>query len=76
MRIFVNEKVVSVTEGSTVMSAVTQHDSDLGQAVSSARGYVTDGVGREVDPHTRVKAGDILRVVLSARRPPPDGTPA
>jgi hypothetical protein len=43
-------------------------DPDLAAAVSDGRAYVTDGVGRPIEPTSSVEPGAILRVVVSARR--------
>jgi len=76
IRVFINEQTVSVPDGSDVKSAVTTFDESLGDAVSTGRAYVTDGVGRRVEHGSAVQTGDILRVVISARRFAADGTSA
>jgi adenosine deaminase len=68
LRVFVNQAPVSVPAGSTVLEAVAAGDPALARALGEGRAYVTDGVGREVDPSSPVAAGTILRVVRSARR--------
>lgn len=68
IRVFVDERPVEVQPGCTVRDAVAAHDAALGEALDDAGTYVTDGVGRKVDPDTELVAGSILRVVRSARR--------
>ena len=70
VRIFVNERPVVVVGGSIVRDAVAIYDAELATAVENGSAYVTDGVGRRLDPTARVALGDILRVVGGgARRP-------
>ncbi len=68
VRIFVDERPHAVPAGATVMEAVVGEDADLAAALRDGRAYVTDGVGRPIDPGTTVFPGAILRVVRSARR--------
>ena len=68
IRVFVDERPVEVESGSTVRDAVHAHDVALAQALEEAGTYVTDGVGRTVEPDSELVAGSILRVVRSARR--------
>lgn len=72
VRIFINERPSSVVAGATVGDAVRGLDPDLGAAVLEGAAYLTDGVGRRIDPATSVVAGAIIRVVRSARRPDPN----
>jgi hypothetical protein len=65
--VFVNERPVEVTAGSTVLDAVRAFDAGLAAALNDAGTYVTDGVGRRIDPAGALTAGSILRVVVSAR---------
>ncbi len=67
VRTFINERAVAVPAGATVADAVARHDRTLTRALADGTAYVTDGVGRRVDPATRVVAGAIFRVVRSAR---------
>jgi len=68
IRIFVNEAAVVVMPGATIREAVMAFDPDLAGALREGRAYVTDGVGRPVEPSGSVEPGAIFRVVLSARR--------
>lgn len=67
--VFVNERPVEVAAGSTVLDAVRAFDADLAATVSGTGTYVTDGVGRRIDPGSALSRGSILRVVVSARDP-------
>jgi hypothetical protein len=71
VRVFVNEKAVLVVPGATIRDAVMALDPDLAGAIRDGRAYVTDGVGRPVDPSGSVEPGAIFRVVVSARREGP-----
>ena len=71
--VFVNERPVEVATGSTVLDAVRAFDAELAAAVNGSGTYVTDGVGRRVDPTGSLSSGSILRVVVSARSPSDDG---
>jgi hypothetical protein len=70
LRVFVNERAITVGLGTTVRDAVAECDAALADALPSGVAYVTDGVGRPIDPESLVEAGAILRVVRSARRTP------
>jgi hypothetical protein len=71
--VFVNERPVQVADGSTVLDAVRAFDADLAAAVNGTGTYVTDGVGRRIDPGNALTGGSILRVVVSARTASDDG---
>lgn len=72
LRVFVNEKPVDVKRGATVWDAVHEMDRGLAALIESGGAYVTDGVGRTVDAADPVReAGEVYRVVVSARRGPP-----
>ncbi len=72
LRVFVNEKPVSVARGATVGDAVEALDRGLAGLLATDAAYVTDGVGRPVDVGDAVaEAGAIFRVVVTARRGPP-----
>lgn len=68
VRIFLNERPSSVVAGTTVHDAIRALAPDLAAALLDGTAYVTDGVGRGIDPATSVVAGAIIRVVRSARR--------
>lgn len=72
MRVFVNDRPVSVARGATVRDAVAALDRELAELLGTGAAYATDGVGRPVDGGDAVgEGGAILRVVVSARRGPP-----
>src|SRR5213080_659718 len=72
IRVFVNERPVSVAPGARVRDAVDQLDHDLAELVGRGAAYVTDGVGRPVDAGDPVgEGGAIFRVVVTARQGPP-----
>jgi len=66
--IFINEQSVSVSPGVPVRTAVEAFDRELAAALTAGTAYITDGVGRTIAPDRSVAVGDILRVVVSARR--------
>src|SRR5437016_129270 len=72
LRVFVNEKPVTVARGATVRDAVAALDGDLAGLLASGAAYATDGVGRPVDASDPVgEGGAIFRVVVTARQGPP-----
>jgi hypothetical protein len=73
VRVFVNERVVIVVPGATIREAVMTFDPALASALREGRAYVTDGVGRPVEPSGSVEPGAILRVVISSRGGPQVG---
>ncbi|NIM48493.1 MAG: hypothetical protein GTN62_02315 [Gemmatimonadales bacterium] len=66
--VFVNERPTPVPPGSTIRDAVAEFDPELGAAVADESAYVTDGVGRRVNPAGSVAPGTIIRVVRGAGR--------
>ena len=72
LRVFVNEHPVEVARGAAVRDAVARHDRALADLLVGDAAYVTDGVGRRLDPADPVgEAGAVFRVVVTARRGPP-----
>ncbi len=72
LRVFINEKPVEVARGAAVRDAVARHDHALAELLASNAAYVTDGVGRRIDPADAVgEAGAVFRVIVTARRGPP-----
>ena len=72
LRVFVNEHPVEVARGAAVRDAVARHDRALADLLAGEAAYVTDGVGRRVDPADPVgEAGAVFRVIVTARRGPP-----
>ncbi|HEV8264517.1 MAG TPA: adenosine deaminase [Gemmatimonadales bacterium] len=71
-RVFVNDKAIDVARGATVRDAVAAADGGLARLLESDGAYVTDAVGRPIDPGDPVgEAGAVFRVVVSARRSGP-----
>ncbi len=72
LRVFINERPVEVPRGAAVRDAVARHDRALADLLAGEAAYVTDGVGRRVDPADPVgEAGAVFRVIVTARRGPP-----
>lgn len=72
LRVFVNERSVEVARGATVWDAVREVDRGLADMIESGVAYVTDGVGRTLDAGDAIReAGQVFRVVVTARRGPP-----
>ncbi len=63
IRVFVNERALDVTPGSTVFDVVESFSAELASVLLSGKGHVTDGVGREIGLGEIVLAGAILRTV-------------
>lgn len=68
IRVFVNESSQLVPEGATARDAVRSCDGELSRRLEDGRAYLTDGRGVRLAPETRVTAGSILRVVVTARK--------
>ena len=68
VRVFVNERPVSVAPGASLADAVSAFNPDLAAKLESGAAYATDGVGRPAEPGSRLTPGAIIRVVVSARR--------
>src|SRR5437867_8958283 len=60
LRVFVNEKPVSVARGATVRDAVEALDRELAGLLVSGAAHATDGVGRPVDASDPVGGGGAL----------------
>ncbi len=67
VRVFVNERPVTVAPGASVEDAVAAFDPRLAARLAAGAAYVTDGVGRRTPAGAGVTAGAIFRVVESAR---------
>ena len=71
VRVFVNAQPVDVVRGATILDVVATVDRTLADLLAASNAYVTDGVGRPVATTTPVtEAGQVLRVVVAARRGP------
>ena len=76
LRVFVNQKPVSVARGAAVRDAVAALDADLATLLATDAAYVTDGVGRPIDAGDPVQeSGAIFRVVVTARQGGGGGPP-
>ncbi len=73
IRVFVNATAVDVPVGSDVRTAVQTFDPSLAERLTSDAVSVVDARGIVTPLDTRLSAGAILRVIVSARRPPADG---
>ena len=72
LRVFVNDRPVEVARGATLWDAVRELDRGLADMLENGAAYLTDGVGRTLDAGDAIReAGQIYRVVVSARRGPP-----
>jgi len=67
--VFVNDKPVRVTAGSTAAGAVAALDPLLAAKLADGGAWLTDGRGIRLEAHTPVFAGAIVRVVVSTRAP-------
>lgn len=69
VRIYLDEQPVDAPAGAAIRDIVAEHQPDLAGALDAGTAYVTDGVGRRIDPGSEAQPGAIFRVVRSARRP-------
>ena len=60
--------MVRVSDGTTVLAAVRAHDGILADRIARGEGYCTDGRGIAVALDAPIRAGGIIRAVISARR--------
>lgn len=70
--VFVNERPVRLPPGARADAAVAVLDAVLATRLAAGEAHLTDGRGIRLSPETPLTPGDILRVVVSARRPEPD----
>lgn len=68
MKIFINERPVESTEGTNVLSAIRAFDPLLADRMAAGRAYATDGRGVRLSGAEPLRAGAILRVIVSSRR--------
>jgi hypothetical protein len=68
IRVFVNASVMDLPAGADVGQAVRAYNGELEASIARGAAYVTDARGIEVDLSTPLTGGDILRVVMRARR--------
>ncbi|GEM_PF-1792234 len=72
MRVFLNEKGLTVPKDSSVLTVVRQADPALADQLAAGDAVCTDGRGVTCAPEDLLAAGSILRVRPSARRAPQD----
>ena len=60
LRVFVNERPVTVARGATVRDAVAALDGELAGLLASGAAYATDGVGRPVDAAAPIGEGGAI----------------
>ena len=70
--VFVNDRALRVAAGSSISDTVAASDPDLARALAAGAAKLTDGRGIALDPAALVFPGAILRVVVSARKGPPE----
>lgn len=63
IRVFVNERGISLPRGATVLDAVRQFSDSDGVALASGLARVTDSRGLPLSPETIVSGGSIMRVL-------------
>lgn len=71
--IFLNDNLVTATEGQTLGQVLAGHDPELLAELLGGTAHATDGRGLPVDPDRPVFSGAIYRVRRSARREEPAG---
>jgi hypothetical protein len=71
IRVFVNERPVSLPAGASALDAARAHDPALAERLAAGTASLTDARGLPVDPAAPVAAGAILRGV-SRRAVEPD----
>jgi hypothetical protein len=69
VRVFIDDRAVSVPPGATVLAAVACLDPSLAERIRCGSAYLTDGRGIRLDGDAAVFQGAIIRVVISARAP-------
>ena len=72
IRVFVNERGISVPRGATVLEAVQQFSETEGVALAAGRAKVTDGRGLPLEPAAVITGGAIMRVVPVRDKPAED----
>lgn len=68
VRVFVNERGVSVPVGATALDAVRINFPDDADGIAAGRLRLTDSRGLPVPPETVVHGGSIFRVVTARER--------
>lgn len=68
VRVFVNERGVTVPAGSSALDAVKVNFPDDAEGIAAGRLRLTDSRGLPVPPDTVVTGGSIFRVVAARER--------
>jgi hypothetical protein len=68
VRVYVNERPVTVPAGADARAAVRALDAALADRLDAGTAYLTDGRGIALDPAAALGPGAIVRVVVTARR--------
>lgn len=63
IRVFVNERGISLPRGATVLEAVQHFSESDGAALAAGRAKVTDSRGLPLEHHTVISGGTIMRVL-------------
>ena len=63
IRVFVNERGITLSRGATVLEAVRLFSDDEGTALASGRAKVTDSRGLPLAPDAIISGGTIMRVL-------------
>ncbi|MEP6832434.1 MAG: hypothetical protein ABJB74_03530 [Gemmatimonas sp.] len=63
IRVFVNERGISLPRGATVLDAVQQFSESDGAALAAGRAKVTDSRGLPLEHNAVVTGGSIMRVL-------------
>jgi hypothetical protein len=74
IRVFVNEKGVSIARDSSALDAVRAYDATLASSVAAGQSRISDSRGLPLTPETVVNGGTILRV-LTVRESIGESTP-
>ena len=68
MRVFVNSVPLDIEKGADVRAAVLALDAELERKLAAGTAFATDARGIGIGPEKALAEGDILRVMVSARR--------
>lgn len=74
IRVFVNERGLSLPRGATVLDAIHAFSNNDGNALASGRAKVTDSRGLPLTPDAVITGGAILRVLPVRDIPVEDNT--
>lgn len=63
IRVFVNERGISLPRGATVLAAIQHFSGSDGEALAAGRARVTDSRGLALEPGAVITGGAIMRVL-------------